>query len=90
MVCRRCRVKMKVPAGTQPNRVFRLRGRGIPDIHGRGKGDEMIKVIIEIPTRLNKRQRELLEEFSQTSKENIYPKSKSFMEKVQELWGHNT
>ncbi|GAG41376.1 unnamed protein product, partial [marine sediment metagenome] len=78
------KVKMKVPTGTQPNRVFRLRGKGIPDIHGRGRGDELVRIIVEIPTRLNKKQRELLEEFARTSGENIYPQSKSFMEKVRQ------
>jgi len=55
-------VKMKVPPGTQPGTVLRLRGRGMPRIRG-GKGDELVEVLIRIPTRLTNRQKELLKEF---------------------------
>jgi molecular chaperone DnaJ len=54
--------RVKIPAGTQPGTVFRLRGRGMPRIRG-GKGDELFEVIIRIPTKLTNRQKELLKEF---------------------------
>ena len=56
-------VAMKIPAGTQPGAVLRLRGRGMPALRGKGVGDQLVTVRIEIPTRLNARQRTLIEEF---------------------------
>ncbi|MGQ9628795.1 MAG: molecular chaperone DnaJ [bacterium] len=58
------RVKMRIPPGTQPGKVFRLRGHGIPSIHGAGRGDEHVHINVEIPTKLNRRQRDLLREFA--------------------------
>jgi molecular chaperone DnaJ len=65
-------VKMKVPAGTQPGKIFRLREKGIPDIHGRGIGDELVRVNVEVPTRLTGEQRRLMEEFARLSREREY------------------
>ncbi|PIN86063.1 molecular chaperone DnaJ [Candidatus Woesearchaeota archaeon CG10_big_fil_rev_8_21_14_0_10_44_13] len=57
------KANMKIPAGTQTNTIFRMKGRGIPNIRGHGKGDEKIRAIVDVPTRLTKKQKELLEEF---------------------------
>ena len=65
------KVKMKIPAGTQPGRIFRLREKGIPDLHGRGCGDELVRVNVEIPVRLGSEQRKLIEEFARISGEEI-------------------
>jgi molecular chaperone DnaJ len=65
------RVKMKIPPGTQSGRIFRLRGKGIPDLHGRGVGDELIRVNVEIPVRLSPEQRRLIEEFARISGEDV-------------------
>jgi len=54
---------VKIPPGTQPSTVFRLRGRGMPNVRG-GKGDELVEVLIRIPTKLTSRQKELLKQFS--------------------------
>jgi molecular chaperone DnaJ len=62
-------VSMKIPAGTQSGRIFRLKEKGIPDVHGRGTGDELVRVNVEIPTRLNPEQRRLMEEFARLSGE---------------------
>jgi len=62
-------VHIKIPAGTQPNTVIRLRGKGIPYLRGGGKGDHYVKVKITVPTHLNNRQKELLKEFANASKE---------------------
>jgi molecular chaperone DnaJ len=56
-------VAMKIPAGTQPGAVLRLRGRGMPALRGRGVGDQLVTVRVEIPVRLSPRQRSLMEEF---------------------------
>jgi molecular chaperone DnaJ len=56
-------VAMKIPPGTQPGAVLRLRGRGMPTLRGRGVGDQLVTVRVEIPARLSPRQRSLMEEF---------------------------
>jgi DnaJ-class molecular chaperone len=56
-------IKIKIRPGTQPNTMIRLREHGIPHLHGRGKGDMYIRLIVKIPTKLSRRQRELVEEF---------------------------
>ncbi|HSX02977.1 MAG TPA: molecular chaperone DnaJ [Candidatus Saccharimonadia bacterium] len=58
-------VTLKVPAGTQSGKVFKLSDRGMPDVHGRGRGDHLVTVVVETPTKLSARQRELLEQFAQ-------------------------
>ncbi len=59
------KVKYDLPAGTQPGTVFVLKGRGIPNLNGRGKGDQLVRIIVEVPKQLNNRQKELLREFQQ-------------------------
>ncbi len=65
------KVDMKIPAGTQAASIFRLKGKGMPDIHGRGVGDELVRVNVEIPTRLGSEQRRLMEEFARLSGEDV-------------------
>ena len=57
------KVKMNVPSGTQSGTVFRLKGKGMTDLGGYGNGDEHVRVIVETPKKLTKKQKELLEEF---------------------------
>lgn len=80
------KVKMKIPAGTQSGRIFRLRGKGIPSVQGYGRGDEHVRVIVEIPTGLNQEQKKLLKEFARACGEEVNPLSKSFMDKVRQLF----
>lgn len=63
------RVKMKIPAGTQPNTIFRLKNKGLANLHSKHVGDEFIEVEIEIPRRLSLRERKLLEEWARLKKE---------------------
>src|SRR5438874_3326001 len=79
--------RVKIPAGTQSGHVFRLKGRGIPDLNGYGRGDEIIRVVVETPRKLSPRQRELLEEVARLSGEEVHPLSKSFLEKVKSMLG---
>jgi molecular chaperone DnaJ len=81
------KVKMKVPAGTQTGKVFRLKGKGIPHLHGGGRGDQHVRVNVETPTELSRQQRELLEKFAEIAGEDTHPQSKSFLSKVRELFG---
>lgn len=56
-------IKLKIKPGTQPGTLIRLRNKGIPHLRGRGRGDQYIRLIIEVPKKLSKKQRKLLEEF---------------------------
>ena len=81
------KLKMKVPPGTQSGNVFRLRGKGIADLHSGGRGDQLVRVVVEVPRKLTARQRELLEEFARLDGADLHPLSKGFFEKVKELFG---
>jgi molecular chaperone DnaJ len=78
---------MKVPAGTQPDKVLRLKGLGFPSLKGGSTGDQVFNVKVEIPTKLSSRQKELLEEFAKesgyakdTEGEGFLDKMKTFFE----------
>ena len=58
------KVKYTLPAGTQPETTFRLRGKGIPGLHGRGRGDQFVSVKVQVPTGLNSKQKEALRDFA--------------------------
>src|SRR5207248_3254019 len=58
---------LKVPAGTQPLEILRLRGKGMPHLRGRGKGDACYRLVLEVPQKLNSKQREALEAFETAS-----------------------
>lgn len=76
----RGRADMTIPAGTQSGKVFRLRNQGLPQLDGRGRGDQLVRVFIEVPTKLSDRQKELLREFADIeSKRNG---NQSFFEKI--------
>jgi molecular chaperone DnaJ len=81
------KVKMTVPAGTQTGKVFRLKGKGIPHLHSQQRGDQHVRVVVETPTELSGKQRELLEKFAELSGESTHPHSKTFFDKVRELFG---
>jgi molecular chaperone DnaJ len=81
------KTKVKVPAGTQSGHAFRLKGRGIADLNGYGRGDQLVRVLVETPRKLSPRQRELLEEFARLSGEEVHPLSKSFLEKFKSMLG---
>ncbi|HLW71026.1 MAG TPA: molecular chaperone DnaJ [Candidatus Binataceae bacterium] len=82
------KIKVKIPAGTQSGKVFRLKGKGFPDLHGYGSGDQLVRISVETPRRLSARQRELLEEFARASGEDVnHPLSKGFVDKLKEMFG---
>ncbi len=64
------KAKLKIPKGTQTHTTFRLKGEGIPDVHGRGKGDEYVRAIVKTPTKLSEDQKKLLAEFGGLSKDH--------------------
>jgi molecular chaperone DnaJ len=78
---------LTVPAGTQPGAQLRLRGKGLPHLRGRGHGDAVYQVVLEVPTKLTARQRELLEEFHRDSNQHGGPLHTSFVERMKQLFG---
>ncbi|MDD5263104.1 MAG: molecular chaperone DnaJ [Methylacidiphilales bacterium] len=80
------RAVVKIPAGTPSGKIFRLRGKGVPDIHGHGHGDLNVRIIVEVPSKLTAEQRKKLEEFAAVCNEDTNPASKSFLEKAKEFF----
>ena len=67
--------------------MFRLKGRGIQSLQGRGRGDQYVQVTVEVPRNLSKRQKELLNELESDSDDKNYQKRKSFFSKLKDLFG---
>jgi molecular chaperone DnaJ len=80
-------VKLRIPEGTQPGAVFRVKDKGIPHLRGHGRGDQHVKVKVVIPKKLTDRQRELLTDFSKADGEDINPEQKGFFKKVKDVLG---
>ena len=80
------RVSMKIPPGTQSGTVFRVRGKGLPDVHDGRAGDLLVRVNVETPMHLNSAQRRFLEEFTRTFGEEAHPSHRSFLTKLKQLW----
>ncbi len=81
------KVSYKVPAGTQPNTVFRLKGKGVRDIRSGRMGDLYVKVILEVPTKLNSKQKKAIEEMGKAVHSDCYLKKSSFSDKMKEFFG---
>ena len=80
------RISMKIPGGTQSGTVFRVGGKGLPDVHGRRHGDLLVRVIVETPTNLNATQRKLFAEFAKTFGDEAHPSQRSFLSKLKEAF----
>jgi len=80
-------VDLRIPSGTQPGKVFRLRDRGIPHLRSAGTGDQLVTVSIQIPNRLSAEQRELFEKLAQTMDPDIKIQDQSFFDKLREVFG---
>jgi molecular chaperone DnaJ len=78
--------KLDIPHGSQHGEVFKLRGKGLPDHRSNRIGDELVQILIEIPKKLNDRQRELLREFAETEDDKVMPQRKGFMDKLKEVF----
>ena len=76
------RATMTIPPGTQTGQVLRLSGQGLPDLRNGRVGDELVQVMVEIPKKMTKRQKELLREFAKTEDRTVLPESKGFFEKL--------
>lgn len=78
------KVKYKIPEGTQPATVFRLKGRGVPYVNGRGKGDQYVRANVEVPKSLSAKQKQLLRDFEESLGDKNYEKRKSFFSRIKD------
>ena len=81
-----CKIEVKVPEGSQTGRTVRLKGRGMPSLRSRERGDLVVELFVETPTRLTARQKELMREFSEICGEQQHPKSANFIGKAKRFW----
>ena len=77
--------KLKIPAGTQHGKQFRLKGKGMPLLRRNIFGDLYIKIITQVPTSLSKRQKEILEEFNKIESSKPDPVIKAFLKKLRDF-----
>ncbi len=78
---------MSIPAGTQTGKLFRLKGKGVRDLHSGRHGDQIVSVVVETPGRLNRKQKELLKQFDEAAKDDDGSLVSGFAGKVRELFG---
>jgi molecular chaperone DnaJ len=81
------KVKVKVPAGTQSHKILRLKGKGLAHLGSYGRGDQLVRVIVEIPTKLNQEQKNILKQFEESGSDAAHPMHSNFFEKVKNLFG---
>jgi molecular chaperone DnaJ len=85
-----CRMKVKVAEGVQTGKTVRLKGRGMPSLRSRERGDLVVELFVETPTQLSQRQRELMREFADLTGEAQHPKSANFVGKAKRFWSNVT
>jgi molecular chaperone DnaJ len=81
------KIRKNIPEGTQTGTIFTLKGKGIPSIKSGVRGDQLVRVVVEVPKKLNEKQRELLLKFAEATGEEIYEERKSFFEKMKDVLG---
>jgi molecular chaperone DnaJ len=79
--------RLDIPAGIQSGKQLRIRGAGMPVLQGRGRGDLVVEIAVETPTKLSKKQKEILEEFRATETGEECPESRSFLDKLKDAFG---
>lgn len=77
---------LKIPSGIPSGKVMRLKGKGLPEVHGRGIGDLHVKLYVEVPTRLNAEQKAKLQAFAESCDEATHPEEASFFRKAKDLF----
>jgi len=80
------KVKIRIPEGTQSGKTLRLRGKGLPSLGSSARGDQLVRIFVEVPTKLTSRQRELLEQFAEQSGTEVSPVTRGFLEKLRDLF----
>jgi molecular chaperone DnaJ len=77
--------KLSLPPGTQHGEVFKLKGKGLPDIRSYRSGDQVVQMIIEIPRKLSEQQKQLLREFAETEDHSVMPQRRSFLDRLKDM-----
>ncbi|MEM9445267.1 MAG: molecular chaperone DnaJ [Verrucomicrobiota bacterium] len=77
---------LRIPEGTAGGKIFRLKGKGVPDLRGYGHGDLNIRIYVEIPKKLNSAQRKKLEEFAELCDDSTHPERQSFFKKAKDFF----
>ena len=81
-----CKIPVQVPEGAQTGKTLRLKGRGMPSLRSRERGDLVVEIFVETPTKLTARQKELMTEFAELCGEQQHPKSSTFIGKAKRFW----
>jgi molecular chaperone DnaJ len=76
-------VKQTIPEGTQHQTVFRIKNKGVPFVNGRGRGDMYVRVTVEVPKNLSRKQKDLLDQLEELSSDKNYDAVRKFKEKVE-------
>jgi molecular chaperone DnaJ len=79
--------KLKIPAGTQPGKIFHLRGKGVPHVRSKHRGDEIVMVNVAIPSKLTKEQHELFEKLAESLGTSVKPQEKGFLDWLNDAFG---
>ncbi|NNL65435.1 MAG: molecular chaperone DnaJ [Myxococcales bacterium] len=80
------KVTVRIPEGTQSGKTIRLRGKGVPTLTSSGRGDQLCRIFVEVPTKLTEQQRQLLEQFAEESDTEVSPVTKGFLDKLRDLF----
>jgi molecular chaperone DnaJ len=78
---------LKIPTGTQPGKVLRIRGKGVPRLRGNGRGDQLVVINVDIPKRLSSDQRVLFEELAESLGSEVKPQERSFLDWLKDALG---
>jgi molecular chaperone DnaJ len=84
------RITVEIPAGIQSGKQLRKRGAGMPVLQARGRGDLVTEVVVETPSKLSARQKELLRELQETETGDETPQSKGFLDRIKDAWSEIT
>jgi len=79
--------KISIPEGTQTGTVFKLKGKGIPILRGTGRGTQHVKINVEVPKKLNEKQKEVLRQFAELLGDEVHEQRKSFFDKMRDALG---
>ncbi len=78
---------LTIPDGTQPGKVLRMRGKGVPHLRSDRRGDQLVIINVEIPSRLKKEQRELMEQLAESLGSEVRPQERNFLDQLRDFFG---
>jgi molecular chaperone DnaJ len=79
--------KLRIPAGTQPGKVLRLRSKGVPYVRGNGRGDQLVMINVVVPSKLTSDQRKLFEQLAASLGSEVRPQERGFLDWLKEALG---